>query len=410
MSQDRTGQTIGGYKLAEEIGRGGMAVVYRAHQPQLDRSVAIKVLETTDGDKDEFLTRFRREAKAVAALRHPNILTIYDYGEEEGAAYIVMEFVPGGSLKTQLTGQPMDWPKVASLMIPVGRALEYAHSRSIIHRDIKPANILLARPDWPMLADFGLAKLVSNPVGITEPGISLGTPAYLSPELAVGDEVDHRSDIYGLGIVIYELLTGQVPLQCDTPIETVMRRLRECPAPPSQLNPKVLPEVESVVMRTLEQKPAARYQTMRELVEDLRQLPGAPGRPMPSSTKRARGRVTTRLKKRAEVAGPQFQVAATGATLAVPDQDEVLIGRSDPEADHQPELDLDPYGGASGGVSRRHARLIRRGGAWHLVDLGSTNGTFINDEQLEPGQEAQLRDGDTVRLGSMALIFQVETD
>jgi hypothetical protein len=193
-------------------------------------------------------------------------------------------------------------------------------------------------------------------------------------------------------------------------METVMRRLRECPALLSQLNPKVLPEVESVVMRTLEREPSARYQTMREFVEDLRKLPGAPGIPMTSSSKGKGGRVTTRLKQRAEVAGPQFQVAATGATLAVPDRDELLVGRSDPEADHQPELDLDSYGGASGGVSRRHARLIRRAGSWYLVDVGSTNGTFINDEQLDLGQEVQLHDGDTVRLGSIALIFQEEMD
>ena len=410
MPEDRTGQTIGGYELGEEIGRGGMAIVYRAHQPQLERWVAIKVLETTGGDKEEFLTRFRREAKAVAALRHPNILTIHDYGEEEGTAFIVMEYVLGGSLKAQLTGQPMEWPETASLMIPVGRALEYAHSRDIIHRDIKPANILLARPDWPLLADFGLAKLLGNPGGITQPGISLGTPAYLSPELAVGDQVDARSDVYGLGVVIYELLTGQVPLQCDSPVETMLRRLRECPPPPSQLNPKVPPEVEPVVMRTLEREPAARYQTMQKLVEDLCQLPGAPGRPMTSSSKSVGGRVTTRLKQRAEVAGPQFCVAATGAILAVPDRDEVLIGRSDPETSQQPEVDLDPYGGASGGVSRRHARLIRRGERWFLVDLESTNGTFINDEQLASEQEAQLHDGDTVRLGSMALVFQAEQD
>jgi len=279
MSENVAGQTIGGYEIAEEIGRGGMAVVYRARQPQLDRWVALKVLSVRGDDDEEFLTRFRREAKAVAALRHPNILTIYDYGEDEGNAYIVMEYVPGGTLKALLTGEPLEWPEVASLALATGRALEYAHSQGIIHRDIKPANILMARRDWPLLADFGLAKLLSAPQGITQPGTSLGTPAYLSPELAVGEAVDHRSDIYGLGVLIYELLTGQVPQDSDSPMEIVLRRLREPPEQPSRLNPRVTPEIEAVVMRSLEREPDARYQTMKALIEDLESIPDTPGRP-----------------------------------------------------------------------------------------------------------------------------------
>ncbi|RLC77101.1 MAG: hypothetical protein DRI81_09080 [Chloroflexi bacterium] len=227
------GQTIGSYQIAEEIGQGGMATVYRAYQHQLERWVAIKIMQATEASGKSFLTRFRREAKAIAALRHPNILTIYDYGEEQGIAYFVIEYVAGGTLKDHLTGQPKAWPDAATLILPVGRALAYAHSQGVVHRDVKPANILLARPDWPLLADFGLIKLVGRKRGITQPGVSIGTPAYFSPEQAAGDDIDHRTDIYGLAIVLYELLTGRLPFEASSPIEMMLRRLREDPIPPS---------------------------------------------------------------------------------------------------------------------------------------------------------------------------------
>lgn len=245
------GHTLGGYQIIEEIGRGGMARVYRAYQPQLERWVALKLLTIKGTSGREFLSRFRREAKAVAALRHPNILTIYDYGEEKGIAYIVMEYVDGGTLKARLTEGPMEWPDVATLVIPIGHALAYAHSQGIVHRDVKPGNVLLARTDWPLLADFGLVKLLGGQQGITRPGTSIGTPAYLSPEQAAGEEVDHRSDVYGLGIVLYELLTGHVPFEADSPFETMLLRLREPPAPPRHLNPRITPQLEAVIPKTV---------------------------------------------------------------------------------------------------------------------------------------------------------------
>ncbi|MEJ2559635.1 MAG: serine/threonine-protein kinase, partial [Anaerolineae bacterium] len=150
-------ETLGGYSLVEELGRGGMAVVYKAYQPKLERSVAVKVLDPVYTSEDsDVLARFRREAKAIAALRHPNILTVYDYGEEQGLAYIVMEYVEGGTLKDRLQGKSFDWERALDLGVGVGRALAFAHDRGIVHRDVKPANILLPREDWPLLADFGL--------------------------------------------------------------------------------------------------------------------------------------------------------------------------------------------------------------------------------------------------------------
>ncbi|MEE8391977.1 MAG: FHA domain-containing serine/threonine-protein kinase [Anaerolineae bacterium] len=402
-----SGQTIGGYQIAEEAGQGGMATVYRAYQAQLERWVAVKIMHTTETSSKEFLARFRREARAIAKLRHPNILTIYDYGEERGIAYIVMEYVPGGTLKTHLTGQPMEWPDAAMLVVPVGRALAYAHSEGIVHRDVKPANILLARPDWPMLADFGLVKLVGGQRDITRPGASIGTPAYFSPEQAMGDDVDHCSDIYSLAIVLYQLLTGRLPFESDSPIELMLRRLHDSPTPPRHLNPRITPQLEAIILRALAREPTARYPTMEALVNDLTRVPGATGRAALSATSAAPA-ATARLGALSPVAGPRLVVAGTGATLILPQQGEVMIGRGDPQITPQPDVDLGPHGGGEAGVSRRHARLLYSTEGWLLEDLHSTNGTFLNSVPVLPGQPVRINTGDIMRCSQVTLIFYQE--
>jgi serine/threonine protein kinase len=400
-----SGQTIGSYQIAEEIGQGGMAVVYRAYQPQLERWVAIKVLQATGTSGKEFLARFRREARAVAALRHPNILTIYDYGEEGGIAYIVMEYVPGGTLKDCL-GQPMEWPDAATLVIPVGRALSYAHSQGIVHRDVKPANVFLARPNWPLLGDFGLVKLVGGQRGITRPGVSIGTPAYFSPEQAAGEDVDHRSDIYSLGIILYELLTGRLPFVADSPVETMLRRLHEPPTPPRCLNPRIAPQLEAIILQALACDPATRYPTMEALVNDLSRVPGATGRAVLSpSQDTAAATATARLGALSTMTGSRLVVTGTGATLLLPQQKEVLVGRADPQVTPQPDVDLGPHGGREAGVSRHHARLLQSPEGWLLEDLNSTNGTFLNSMPVLPGQPVTVRTGDIIRCSQLTLIF-----
>lgn len=398
-----TGRIVGGYEIAEEIGKGGMAVVYRAYQPQLERWVAVKVMHAAETGREEFLARFRREAKAIAALRHPNILTVYDYGEEEGVAYIVMEYVPGGTLKHRLIGEPMAWSDVSSLVIGIGRALEYAHSEGVIHRDVKPANVLLPRPDWPLLADFGLAKLTDALGDITQPGASLGTPAYLSPEQAAGEEIDQRTDIYGLGVVLYELLTGEVPCQSNSPLETMLRRLHERPAPPRSLNPQIPPAVDMVVMRALERTPEARYASMAAMVKDLARASG-------TAERQAGGQASTTViraypSRQSTATGPRLLLVVSGVALPVPEQEEVVIGRADPYLANPPDVDLEPYGGGAAGVSRRHARLLSRPNGWFLEDLHSTNGTFLNEVRVEPQQPVALCSGDHVRLGTLTTVF-----
>lgn len=403
------GKTIGGYQIADEIGRGGMAVVCRAYQPQLERWVAIKIMQT-EVDDEEFLARFRREARAIAALRHPNILTVYDYGEEGGIAYIVMEYVPGGSLKANLTGEPMNWPDAATLVIPVGRALAYAHSQGVVHRDVKPANILLARPEWPLLADFGLIKMMDRQRGITRPGTSMGTPAYFSPEQAAGQEVDHRSDVYGLALVLYHLMTGHLPFEAESPIDVMLRRLRDEPTPPSQFNPRISPRLEAVIMHALSREPDDRHSDMGALIADLSRLPGATGRAVMQAQPGGPGGTTARLGEleTEASAGPHLVVMGTGATISLPTLEEVVIGRTDPHTTLSPDVDLEEHGGGMAGVSRCHARLLRYPEGWVLEDLDSTNGTFINQVQLTPGQPVRLHTDDIIRCGQLLLTFHEE--
>lgn len=401
-----SGQTIGGCQIAEKIGQGGMAEVYRAYQPQLERWVAVKILRPTEASDEEFLARFRREARTIAALRHPNILTIYDYGEEGGIAYIVMEYVAGGTLKARLSScRLLEWPEVTTLVIPVGRALAYAHSQGVVHRDVKPANILLARPDWPLLADFGLVKLLGRQRSITRPGASIGTPAYFSPEQALGEDVDHRSDIYGLGILLYELLTGHVPFEADSPIEMLFRRLREPPPSPRRLNPRISPQLEAVIMRALACDPQARYQTMEALVDDLLHVPGAVDQTPISARPAVPTGVTTRLATPSPFTGPRLVVAGTNAVLPLPQKDEVLIGRADPLVVSPPDVDLGLHGGGLAGVSRSHARLIRCPEGWLLEDMHSTNGTFLNGQRVLPREPVRLRSSDLIRCGQLTMIF-----
>lgn len=415
---DLSGRTIGGYQLTEKIGRGGAAVVYRAFQTQLERWVAVKVLHIEDAGGQQFLRRFRREAHAIASLRHPNILNIYDYGEDQGYAFIVMEYVEGGSLQARLDDTPLDGAEALALIIPVGEALAYAHSKGIIHRDVKPGNILLARPDWPLLADFGLVKVVDVPQKqkstsqhlmasqkLTLPGSILGTLAYLAPEQAAGEEADARADIYSLGVVLYELLTGRLPFPA---LSGASMRLSQpdSPVPLRTYSPGLPASLETVLMRALDRDLMVRYPRMDLFVNDLKQVA--------QSLKMAAQAVhpvtarmeTMRLDAQEAVTGPRLFIATSGVALSIPLLDEVVVGRADPMLPQPPDVDLQPYGGGSAGVSRHHARFLRRPEGWFLQDLQSTNGTYLNEVRLLPHRPVRLNSGDLVRFGQLTLIFE----
>jgi len=258
---------LGQYKLIEAIGHGGMATVYKAYQESLDRYVAVKVL--LSNRDPQFAARFKREARAIAALQHHNILPIYDYGEQNGLLYFVMQYVDTGITLHDMLGRPIAMTETLRLIGHVLNALEYAHTRGVVHRDIKPANILMPSPSWALLADFGIAKLLNDSQHLTMTGFIIGTAAYMAPEQASGKPIDARTDLYSLGVVLYEILTGRVPFDAETPMAMLTKHVYETPPQPRLLNPDLSPLIEAVLLRALQKDPNQRYQTATEMATEL---------------------------------------------------------------------------------------------------------------------------------------------
>jgi formylglycine-generating enzyme required for sulfatase activity len=266
---DLSNSTLGVYHLIEVIRRGGMSTIYKAYQPTLERHVAIKVLPPHPDP--QFALRFRREVRANAQLQHPNILPIYDYGEHEGLLYLVTQYIEHGATLGDRLGAPLEPGEALHLAIHVLGALDYAHQHGIIHRDIKPSNILMVSPSWPVLADFGIAKILGDPddTQVTLPGVLLGTPAYAAPEQVSGAPSDARTDLYALGVVLYEMVTGQVPFAADNPLTMLAKHAYEPLPSPRALNPGLPPPVEAVLLRALAKDPADRYQNAAEMAQAL---------------------------------------------------------------------------------------------------------------------------------------------
>jgi Tol biopolymer transport system component len=263
------GRTLGHYRIVAELGRGGMAVVYKAWQPSLERFVALKVLPAYFQHEPEFLARFHREAKSAARLNHPNIITIHDTGEIDGVHYIAMEYVEGGSLRDRLAAGPLSLEETANILAQIAAALDFAHRHGLIHRDIKPANILFTDDGRPKVTDFGIAR-ASDGTHLTRTGVLMGTPEYMAPEQAEGRPVDHRTDLYALGVVLYQMLTGRAPFQGTTPHATLHAVIYEPPPPPRQIAPGLPPAVEAVVLKAIAKQPERRFQRGADMAAALR--------------------------------------------------------------------------------------------------------------------------------------------
>jgi len=269
---DMTGKTLGKYRLIERLGRGGMAEVYRAYQPSLEREVAIKVMHGYLAEDEGFVGRFKREARAVATLRHPHIVQVYDFDIEDDTYYMVMEYIGGETLKARLKrfnaqGKRMPLEEVVRIFCALCDALDYAHAQGRIHRDIKPANIMFDG-ERLVLTDFGIASIVGG-TRYTATGAMIGTPAYMSPEQGQGEPGDVRSDVYALGVILYEMVAGRVPYDADTPLAIVLKHLNEPLPLPRQVSAGVPPTVERVILKALAKSPDGRYQSAGGLAEAL---------------------------------------------------------------------------------------------------------------------------------------------
>jgi len=270
---------VPGYEVEAVVGRGGMGIVYRARHLRLNRLVALKMLLFGACATPLERARFQREAEAVARLKHPNIVQVYDVGDSGGRPYFTMEFVTNGSLAHKLAGAPQAARQAAQLVVTLAGTVQAAHERGIVHRDLKPANILLAEDGTPKVTDFGLARQQGDGAGLTQTGMAIGTPSYMAPEQARGrpDAVGPALDIYALGAILYELLTGRPPFRAATPAETVQQVISQEPAPPSRLNDQVPRDLETICLKCLNKEPASRYGTAAELANDLlRYLRGEP--------------------------------------------------------------------------------------------------------------------------------------
>ncbi len=417
---DLIGRLIDHYRLEAMIGDGGMGTVYRSYDLNLERPVALKIMHPHYARRPEFRARLRQEAKTLASLDHPSIVRVLDYGEERDVAYIAMEYISGGSLRAhlqRLQQRQQFLPLEQSLQIgfQIAEALHYAHQRGLIHRDVKPSNIILKRlprPDEPgeqpfraVLTDFGLVKLLQGD-RMTQSGTTLGTPAYMSPEQCEGQELDGRSDIYSLGVVLYELLTNRLPFHFNSLAEAIAAHMRgDMPKPVREWRADIPSVVESLVERSLSKSPEERFVHAGAMATDLRSailsmsdmptqvLPGVgPEMHTPGRAQQTPGPVepvdTAPAGYRLIIETPGYET--TEVALVQP---QISLGR---DADNDVVLPAE-------GVSRYHARLQATTAGWSIVDLGGVNGTRLNGERIQVGQAVTIHRDDTIQVGPYQL-------
>lgn len=285
MDKLQPGQMLGAYRIIGQIGEGGMAAVYKAYQSSMDRNVAIKVLPGQLAESEEFVKRFQQEARIIARLEHPYILPVFDYGEENGTAYFVMRYLEAGTLKDRMNSGRLSLDEVNHIFMQLTDALGYAHAQGVVHRDLKPANVLVDSSGNLFLTDFGIAKLLENASPrLTQTAAIMGTPAYISPEQAAALPVDQRSDIYSLGVILHEMVTGRVPFVADTPLAVILKHINDPLPPPSAIKPDISPFIEQVIVKALAKDPDARFNDIAEFVSAWKQAVTGTGANPPISS------------------------------------------------------------------------------------------------------------------------------
>ena len=456
---DLVGQRLGQYQVLELIGQGGMARVYKGYQPSLQRYVAIKVIpaQVDNSPDNTFVKRFTTEARLVARLTHPNIVPIHDYGEDKAWAFIVMEYIAGGTLRERIIEAEaqhtrLDLPLVLDLLSQAAMALDCAHRNSVVHRDVKPGNMLLRTEDHLLLSDFGIAAILEANQNLTRTGASVGTPQYMAPEQGTpGGVVDARTDIYALGIVLFQCVTGRLPFNADAPVGIIYKQIHEQPPRPAVLVPGLPPLIEQIILRAMAKDPRARYQDAREMGAQLhtaaselrrgivrvappttprdnrsplpnapviiplppRGVPGAPGtcfRCGASNSPNNRFCTTCGYDLSGARARNDRYLLPNGHPLRCR-----ITLRTGPLTGHSFMLhqDTTTLGRTPGNdivipdgtVSRYHARLLFHNGQWTVEDLHSSNGTWVNNARAT--RPTPLMHGDDLRLGDDVMLFEL---
>lgn len=390
---DLIGRTLGPYQLVEQLGLGGMATVYKAYHPAMDRYVALKVLPQHMAGDPNFRARFQREARTIARLEHRYILPVHDTGEQDGIHYLVMRYTESGTLSNLISSGMLSMEQAVKIIAQVAEALAYAHRQGVIHRDIKPANVLISREGDAMLSDFGIARIVEGTMQLTGEGMLIGTPFYMAPEQVQGQPSDARTDIYALGVVLYEVLTGRRPYEAETPLAVALMHLHNPLPPPRQVKPD-LPEVlERVILRAMAKNPDDRFQSAGEMAEELHaweqsartgQLPNQhvatpptpPPTPVPARAAARSAAATVVLRNRPAWLWPLVGIGGVllvGAViLAI-----VLSNQGRPVAEDQPPPSEPGIGSPPAGepaTAREHLRL--------LSSTAFANGMDVNGETV----------------------------
>jgi serine/threonine protein kinase len=392
---------IGRYQYIQDLGRGATSTVYKAHDPLLDRDVAIKVIHPKLSTQPGFVQRFEREARALAKLRHPNIVHIYDMGYEEEVCYLVIELVDGETLKTRLyslreKNKIMPIGETRRVISEICDAVDYAHRSRLAHRDLKPSNVMFDENDRPILMDFGIVKMFDLPT-ITVAGGVLGTPLYMSPEQCQGLFFGEQSDIYSLGVIFYEMLTGMLPFSYSSVSRILKAHINEPPAPPSEINPKLSSQIDKIILKALAKKPRERHKTASEFsIEFLNVFNDIKTQEVISGEKGLEPKIVEFAYLRSLSSGNRYKLDRLI---------ENKVGRTIPGK--VVEIDLSGEHGSEY-IHSIHITITYSESGWQIRPLKSNkNPTIVNERLITPGTLLVLSNNDRIALSSTQLVFEI---